>query len=172
MVRFESLGLENGTVAGRPPASRSRRYNFVAAMSVNASTEQAQEALRREHGVRVVSPAEEGSAAGALPAGVYGFTGSPALASPLFATPRYRNFEVHRLSTGVALIGFTTPADAARLTGSSSGLVTVKVYPTAEGDATALVSIPYDRIVQHRQYSVRNTAAVTLQVLSARALTV
>ena len=57
----------------------------------------AREALRREHGVRPVSDDEEGTAADVQPRGVYGFTGSPALASPLFSARRYRNFEVHHL---------------------------------------------------------------------------
>ena len=136
------------------------------------STEQAREALRREHGVRLVGGDEEGSPASALPTGVYGFTGSPVLASPLFATRQYRNFEVHQLATGVTLVGFVTPADAARLAHSGGDTVTVRVHPDAEGDATSIVSIPYDRIAQHRQYAVRNAAAVSLQVVAGDAVTV
>ena len=109
---------------------------------------------------------EEGVAAEQLPDGVYGFTSSPALASPLFGVRRYRNFEIHRLPNGVAaVVGFVTPADAAELTRAASPApVSITVYPDVEGDATAIVSLPYDRIVQHRQYSIRNAAAITLQV--------
>jgi hypothetical protein len=139
-------------------------------MSTNVSTESAREALRREHGVRVVSESEEGAAAEDLPAGTYGFTGSPLLASPLFAIQRYRNFEVHRLPNGPALIGFVTPADAAKLTHGAHDTVTVRVYPDAEGDATTIVALSYDRVVQHRQYAVRNADAITLQVAPANAL--
>ena len=138
-------------------------------MSANGSTEPARDALRRDHGVRVVAPAEEGYAAYMLPAGVFGFTSSPALASPLFAVRRYRNFEVHRLATGPAVVGFVTPADAAKLTTAFNDAVAVKLYPDAEGDATTIVSISYDRIVQHRQYSVRNAEAVTLHVVGRSA---
>jgi hypothetical protein len=136
----------------------------MAAMA-NSSSEQAREALRREHGVRLVSPAEEGFAADTLAAGVYGFTSSPALASPLFAVRHYRNFEIHRLPSGTSLIGFVTPAEAVQLTRLDVEPVNVNVHPDADGDATAIVSLPYDRVVQHRQYSVRNAATIALQVL-------
>jgi hypothetical protein len=131
---------------------------------MNVSSEAAREALRREHGVRLVSPVEEGASVESLPAGTYGFTGSPLLASPLFAARRYRNFEVHRLPTGPAVIGFVTAADAAKLTQTQHEALTVRIYPDAEGEATTIVSISYDRVVQHRQYSVRNADALTLQV--------
>jgi len=128
-------------------------------------SEQAREALRREHGVRLVDRAQEGFAADQLPAGVYGFTSSPGLASPLFAVRHYRNFEVHRLPNGTtAVVGFVTAAEAAHLTRRQSASVKVTIYPDLEGDATAIVSLPYDWVVQHRQYSVRNAAAITLQV--------
>jgi hypothetical protein len=138
---------------------------------MNSSSETARAALRREHSVRIVMPNEEGVAAEHLPDGVYGFTSSPALASPLFGVRRYRNFEIHRLPNGVAaVVGFVTPADAAELTrASSTAPVAITVYPDVEGDATAIVSLPYDRIVQHRQYSIRNAAAITLQVRPAAA---
>jgi hypothetical protein len=141
-------------------------------MSTNVSSEPAREVLRREHGVRLVAPAEEGAAAHDLPAGVYGFTNSPILASPLFAMRRYRNFEVHRLSSGAAVIGFVTAADVAKLTSASGEPATVRLYPDIEGDAQTIVSVPYERVVQHRQYAVRNAEAVTLQVLPAHALTI
>ena len=136
-----------------------------------STTESAREALRREHGVRLVDDTQEGAAAEDLPAGTYGFTGSPLLASPLFAVRRYRNFEVHRLATGPAVIGFVTAADAARLTKGEDALLTLRVYPEAEGEASTIVSISYDRVVQHRQYAIRNAEALTLQVHPAHALT-
>ena len=137
-----------------------------------STTESAREALRREHGVRLVDDTQEGAAAEDLPAGTYGFTGSPLLASPLFAVRRYRNFEVHRLATGPSVIGFVTAADAARLTQGQDALLTLRVYPDAEGDAATIVSISYDRVVQHRQYSVRNAEALTVEVHPSQALTV
>src|SRR4029450_2876310 len=77
------------------------------------SSEPARETLRREHAVRLVAPSEEGCAAAEVPGGVYGFTSSPALASPLFAKRQYRNFEVHHLPNGtVSLVGFVSRRDA------------------------------------------------------------
>lgn len=139
-------------------------------MSRNVSAEVAREGMRNEHAVRLVSDREEGSAAAALTPGVYGFTGSPVLASPLFAVRRYRNFEVHRLQASVHLIGFVTAAEASELQHPTSDIVTVKIYPDAERDVTAIVSIPYDRIAQHRQYAVLNAAAISLQVITDHAM--
>lgn len=133
-------------------------------MSTNASSEQARAALRREHRVRLVTSEQEGSAVTELPIGTYGFTSSPALASPLFAVRRYRNFEVHHLATGPAVIGFVTPADAARLAEASADAPTIELHPDLDGDATIAVSIGYDRIVHHRQYLVRHGAAISLRI--------
>jgi hypothetical protein len=138
-------------------------------MSASASIDQAREALRRDHGVRLVTEEEEGASAHDLPPGVYGFTNSPVLASPLFAVRRYRNFEVHRLAQGPAVVGFVDPRDAEKLIGNSGAAVEVRVFPDREGDVSTIVSIPYARIVQHRQYSVRNADAVTLHILPATA---
>jgi hypothetical protein len=141
-------------------------------MSSTFSTETAREALRREHGVRLVTGAEEGVAAEELPAGTYGFTGSPLLASPLFGARRYRNFEVHRLASGPAVVAWVTPADAAKLTEARLEPQTIRIYPDADGDATTLVAISYDRVVQHRQYAVRNADALTVEVLPAHAMSI
>jgi hypothetical protein len=133
----------------------------------DGASETAREALRREHGVRQVTDAEEGTAADVLPRGVYGFTGSPAQASPLFCARRYRNFEVHHLASGtVALVGFVTPDEASQLMRADLDKpVSVTVHPDIDGSATTIVSLPYDRIVHHRQYLVRTTASIALQVM-------
>jgi hypothetical protein len=135
-------------------------------MTSTPFSEQARETLRREHAVRLVASSEEGCAAADLPGGVYGFTSSPALASPLFAARHYRNFEVHHQPNGViSLVGFVTAAEARQLTSGQRDIVTLMVHPDADGDATAIVSLPYDRVAHHRQYSVRNSAAIALQVV-------
>jgi hypothetical protein len=134
----------------------------------SGSPESAREALRRKHNVELVSASQEGFAAETLPDGVYGFTSSPALASPLFSVRHYRNFEVHRLANAVsAVIGFVTPSEARQLADPQSQPVSILLHPDAEGDATAIVSLPYDRVTQHRQYSVRNAAAIALQIAPA-----
>lgn len=129
--------------------------------------EAARVALRSAHQVRLVESNEEGSAAADLPPGVYGFTGSPGLAAPLFAERRYRNFEIHHLSDGsVAIVGFATPASAAALS-TGREIFAITIYPDGEGDSTEIVAIPYARIVHHRQYSIRNAASMDLQVSPA-----
>jgi hypothetical protein len=134
-------------------------------MGAVMSGEAAREMLRREHGVRKVTAAEEGFAAAHLPAGVYGFTSAPALESPLFAVRQYRNFEIHHTSAGISVIGFVTPAEASQLARAQANeVVTVLLHPEIEEPATVIVSIPYDRVNLHRQYSVRNAPAISLRV--------
>ncbi len=119
--------------------------------------------LRQRHGVRLVESHEEGSAAADLPRGVYGFTGSAGLAAPLFSAQRYRNFEVQHLHDGdVVIVGFVTVAEAEQLR-SSATPIELTIYPEAEGDATEITAISYSRIA-HRQYSIRNTPGLGLQV--------
>jgi hypothetical protein len=130
-----------------------------------------QEALRTAHQVRIVNDPEEGTGVNALPNGVFGFTYSPGLANaPLFAVRRYRAFEIHRLPSGeVFIVGFVTRESAAQMT-SSNGDVLIRVQPEPEADAAVLVTIPYSRIRQHRQYATPNQHgfAVTLKPVDAR----
>lgn len=124
------------------------------------------EALRQRHGVRLVEAAEEGTAVQKLPDGVYGFTHSPAIASPLFRTFRYRAFEVHRVAGGEAwILGFVGKAEAEAL--AAGGERTLTLYHERNGDADTLVAVPYSRIARHRQYSVQNTPGLELQVRGA-----
>jgi hypothetical protein len=130
-----------------------------------------QEALRTAHQVRIVSDPEEGTGVNALPDGVFGFTYSPGLPNaPLFAARRYRAFEIHKLPSGeVFIVGFVTRDSAAQMT-SSNGDVLINVQPEPEGDTSVLVTIPYSRIRQHRQYAAPNQHgfAVTLKPVDGR----
>jgi hypothetical protein len=127
-----------------------------------------QEALRLAHGVRVVNEHEEGSGVNTLPGGVYGFTYSPGLPNtPLFATRRYRSYEVHKVAAGeVYVIGFVT-TDAAQALSSSLTDVTIQVQPEPQGDASMLAKIPYSRIRQHRQYAAPNQQGFAVTVTSS-----
>ena len=124
-----------------------------------------QETLRTTHKVRLVAPAEEGTGVNALPPGVYGFTYAPGLPNaPLFATRRYRSYEIHKLPTGeVFIVGFATP-EAALQMASAATEVGIQVHPEPRAEAAALVLVPYSRIRQHRQYAAPNQDgfAVTL----------
>ena len=81
-----------------------------------------QESLRAAHGVRPVAAAEEGTGVNALPGGVYGFTYTPGLPNaPLFATRRFRNYEIHKLASGETfVIAFADTETARRIESASS----------------------------------------------------
>jgi hypothetical protein len=124
--------------------------------------------FRNAHQVRLVRSEEEGCAAAHLPRGVYGFTGSAGLAAPLFAARRYRNFEVHHRHDGqIAIVGFVTAADLAKLAraGEASDVI---LYPDRTAEAAEIVAITYSRIAQHHQYTVRTAAGLAMQVLPDR----
>jgi hypothetical protein len=127
----------------------------------------AQEALRRTHGVRIVGGEEEGTGINALPGGVYGFTYSPGLPNaPIFAVRRYRSYETHRLANGdIFVIGFAS-ADGARQIESAEGEITVVIQPEPDGEAATLVTIPYSRIRQHRQYAAPNQHGFTVTLVA------
>jgi len=129
----------------------------------------AQDALRAANGVRLVAEAEEGTGVNALPAGVFGFTYSPGLASaPLFAVRRYRSYEIHKLAGGEALvIGFVTSEDAARIAANVEE-VSLQVMPQPEDARDALVQVPYSRIRQHRQYAAPNQNGFSVTVIPSR----
>jgi hypothetical protein len=135
---------------------------------MNHQFEGNRERLRAIHCVRLVQPHEEGTAAGELPDGTYGFTGSPGLAAPLFAVRRYRNFEIHRWQGGVVIVGFVSPQDASRLEQQGHDAVDITMYPDAEADATELVAVGYEQIAQHRQYAIRNAPGLRLRVRPSR----
>jgi len=131
----------------------------------NTPATEDQEALRSRHGVRVVSSAEEGLGVNLLPAGVYGFTYSPALVSaPLWAQRRYRGYETHKLSDGeIVVIGFTDPETAAKIE-SAPGEQTILIQPEPDPTASVLVQVPYSRIRHHRQYAAPNEHGFTVVV--------
>jgi hypothetical protein len=122
----------------------------------NTPDRQDQVQLRAVHGVRPVSDAEEGSGVHALPGGVYGYTYSPGLPNaPLFASRRYRSYEVHKLATGeTVIVAYADAATTEQIAYDRE--VTVRVQPEPTSDATVLVLIPYSRIQRHRQYAAPN----------------
>ncbi len=125
-----------------------------------------QDALRSAHQVRVVSEVEEGTGINALPGGVFGYSYSPGLPNaPLFAVRRYRSYEIHKLAGGeVYVIGFTR-GEVARSLSTAAAEVTLQIHPQIEGEYDTLVTIPYSRIKQHRQYAAPNQDGFTVTVL-------
>jgi hypothetical protein len=124
-----------------------------------------QELLRTAHQVGLVSAQQEGVGVGHLPGGLYGFTYSPGLpGAPLFAIRRYRSYEVHKLPSGdVFVIGFAKP-DVARALSTASEEMTLQIHPQPEDGFETLVTIPYSRIRQHRQYAAPNQDGFTVTV--------
>src|SRR5688572_6553367 len=135
----------------------------VSYTSFTASADE--EALRVAHQVRLVSDGEEGTSVGNLPGGVYGFTYSPGLpGAPLFAVRRYRSYETHKLPGGdVFVIGFAK-APIARELSTAGNEMTLQIHPQPEGEYDTLVTIPYSRIRQHRQYAAPNQDGFTVTV--------
>lgn len=130
----------------------------------NTPTRADQETLREAGGVRIVTEQEEGAGVNVLPDGVYGYTYSPGLPNaPLFATRRYRSYEIHRVDGEVSIVGFVTP-EAARDLSASAADVTVQLRPEPDGENSALVKIPYSRIHTHRQYAAPNQQGFTVTV--------
>jgi hypothetical protein len=127
-----------------------------------------QESLRVAHQVRLVRDEEEGTGVSALPGGIYGYTYSPGLPSaPLFAVRRYRSYEVHKLPGGdVFVTGFATREASAKLATSTAETM-LQVHPEPSAAADTLVTIPYSRIRQHRQYAAPNADGFTVTVLPA-----
>jgi hypothetical protein len=127
-----------------------------------------QEALRTSHKVRSVSPAEEGTGVNALPGGVYGFTYSPGLPNaPLFAERRFRSYEIHKLANGdVYIVGFADLETAAVLE-STAAERTIHVQPDPDEKTNVLVTIPYSRIRQHRQYAAPNQHGFSVTIVGS-----
>jgi hypothetical protein len=125
-----------------------------------------QEALREAHQVRLVTESDEGHGVNALPGGVYGFTYSPGLPNaPLFAVRRYRSYEIHKLPGGdVFVIGFAK-AEVARELSTAAQEMTIQIQAQESDGFTTLVTIPYARIRQHRQYAAPNQGGFTVTVL-------
>src|SRR5918911_4947516 len=98
-----------------------------------------QDTLRKTNNVRIVSSAEEGTGVNALPAGVYGFTYSPALPNaPLFAERRFRSYETHKVASGeIYVIGFADVETAAAVESTDSER-TIQIQPEPDGNASVL----------------------------------
>jgi hypothetical protein len=124
------------------------------------------EALRRLHQVRPVTEEEEGTGVDRLPAGVFGFTHSPALEnSPLFRRKLFYMFEVHKAVDGdVYLIGFLPPDRAAQVE-SGQGTLEIRLYPDPQDEGITPVSIPVTRLIRTRDQSFRDGQGLELQVI-------
>lgn len=104
-------------------------------------------ALRASHGVRVVTKEEEGHAASALPAGVYGFTGAPAAPEmPVFAQSIVRSTEVHKLANGETLLIGYVRSEEAQAFASGDSAIRLNLFPEPREESKTLVAVPLARI--------------------------
>ena len=116
-----------------------------------STTEHDRAELRASHKVRPVETSEEGTAAHRLPAGVYGFTGSPQESSvPLFSRRSWHSFEMHKLADGsLHMVGYFSPKDAHLI--RSGEHVAVTLFPDPWEDAGELISVAMARVVPSKQ---------------------
>lgn len=118
---------------------------------------QEKEKLRSERKLRMVTRAEDGVSIEFAPAGVYGFTYSPATeGTPLFSLSSFQIFEVHKLSgEDVHLIGYLSEADAKSFA-TAKDSAELKLYPEPYGEAKTMVSVPQKRILRAKPASRDN----------------
>ena len=106
--------------------------------------------LRIKHGLRALTPGEEGTAAAKQANGVYGYTYSPAEAVPLFTQKTWHSFEVHKHSDGSThLLGFVTAKEAETVRSGAAG--EILLFPDPWEDSNELVSVPFSRAVPNKK---------------------
>ncbi len=71
-----------------------------AAVVLDTKDDSKREEFRKRHQVRLVESANEGTSVDQQANGTYGFTYAPAASAPMFASPKYRNFQVTHVSAG------------------------------------------------------------------------
>ena len=117
--------------------------------------QQQREQLRSANNLRPLNPKEEGFGVDKLPGGVFGFSYAPATETPLFARRSYHSFEVHKLADGSSyVVGYVSKSDAEQLE-SGADEVDVTVYPDAFQEATTMVRVPFERIVNNLYKPIR-----------------
>ena len=114
------------------------------------------ETLRLRNQVRPLTRQEEGSAIGALAAGVYGYTCAPGFDEvPVFSKRTYHSFEVHKASDGAEyLIGFVTSQEAKDLELRKQGAA-IRLFPDPWENSQCLVSVPVLQILAPKRLPPR-----------------
>lgn len=108
------------------------------------------EALRASRNLQLISTDQEGVPLHRLPAGVYGFTFTPASPeSPMFRKAAFLSFELQKTADDAFLLGYVTAAEAAAIE-EAGGYVDLDVYPEPRGESTVLVSIAHGAISSHK----------------------
>jgi hypothetical protein len=121
--------------------------------------------LREAHRVRPLAPQEEGTGLLQLPAGVFGFTHSPAAGNaPLFANPTRHSFEVHRLQNSAVLLAYVDRQSAGILEHAPEDF-RMLAHPFPTEAAPVLVVIEWARLHLIKRYvTPAKDGGVELQV--------
>jgi hypothetical protein len=109
------------------------------------------QALRDNHQLRAITHAEEGYSIFQLPAGIFGFTNSPASEElPAFPRATFRSYELLKLADGTLhFIGYVTASEAAGFAQAAEP-VALNLYPEPVGDSNVLIVLPWARIEMRR----------------------
>lgn len=123
------------------------------------------EELRLQHKVRLVTEEEEGTGIDRLPAGVYGFTYSPAADNyPLFIKQEINAYESHKLPDGSAvLLGYLTLEEADTFAVTKESAI-IHLFPNPKEKATSLVVVPIVRVQGVKEHSQRSGTGLELRV--------
>jgi hypothetical protein len=120
--------------------------------TILVNDEPAREVFRKQHQVKIVTSANEGSGIDQQPGGTYGFTYSPAAAAPIFSSRKVMNFEIHKSPAGAKFIlGYVTAAELAEV--SKKAPIDLKLYPDAYDQSTELVCLALDDVHPRSQNS-------------------
>jgi hypothetical protein len=140
-------------------------YFIILTLAMSASPKSSQtaetapltvETLRLRNQVRPLTHPEEGTAIGALSAGVYGYTCAPGFDEvPVFSKRTYHSFEVHKASDGAEyLMGFVTTPEAKDLELRKQG-VAIRLFPEPWENSQSLVSVPALQILAPKRLPPR-----------------
>lgn len=120
--------------------------------TVLVNDEPARDVFRKQHQVRIVESANEGSPIGAQREGTYGFTYSPTAAAPIFASRKVMNFEIHKAAGGAAyILGYITAAELDAVGKKTHS--DVKLYPDAFQESAELVCLALADVHPRQQNS-------------------
>jgi hypothetical protein len=132
------------------------------AATVLVNDEPAREILRKQHQVRIVDSANEGSGINEQPKGSYGFTYSPTAAAPIFSSRKVMNFEIHKSAAGEKFIlGYVTAAELAGIQKKSP--IDLQLYPDAYQQSTELVCLDLEDVHGRSQNSGQPGSPVPLR---------
>ncbi len=111
-----------------------------AAVVLDTKDDSKREEFRKQHHVRLVESANEGTGVDQQANGTYGFTYAPAASAPMFASRKYQNFELHKSPQGEKFVlGYVSAAESAEI--AKKAHIDIKLYPDAFEESTVFVCV-------------------------------